>query len=60
MSRYDLPDEITLSFHEARVVYLALLEAEEVAAGGSELKIRLRDCAELVGNKLLPELGDLS
>ncbi len=59
MSRYELPDEITLSFEEARVVYLALVEAEDVAPPGSERRIRLHDCAALIGNKLAPDLGDL-
>lgn len=60
VSRFDLPHEITLTFDEARVVYLALDEAEASAPGGSELRIRLRDCLTLVAHKLFPELGDLS
>jgi hypothetical protein len=60
MSRYDLPDEITLSFNQARVIYLALVEAEEGAPAGSELRIRLHDCATLMARKLAPDLGDLS
>ncbi|HVA73747.1 MAG TPA: hypothetical protein VNF71_04205 [Acidimicrobiales bacterium] len=60
MSRYDLPNEITLTFEESRVIYLALVEAEDAAPVGSELRIRLHDCAALVGRKLTPDLGDLS
>lgn len=60
MSRYDLPDEITLTFEEARVIYLALVHAEEAVATGSELRIRLHDCAALVAHKLAPDLGDLT
>ncbi len=59
MSRYELPAEITLTFDEARVVYLALAEAEEQAPAPSELRIRLHDCALLVARKLAPDLGDL-
>jgi hypothetical protein len=60
MSRYDLPDEITLTFDQARVIYLALLEAEEQAPEGSELRIRLHDCAAVIARLLLPDVGDLS
>ncbi len=60
MSRYELPDEITLTFDEARVVYLALVDAEDSAPAGSELRIRLHDCAALIGHKLAPDLGDLT
>lgn len=60
MSRYDLPDHVTLTFEEARVVYLALVEAEDTASLGSELRIRLHDCAALIAHKLFPDLGDLS
>jgi hypothetical protein len=59
MSRYELPAEITLSFEEARVVYLALVEAEDAAPAGSERRIRLHDCAALIARKLAPDLGDL-
>lgn len=59
MSRYELPDEIALTFEEARVVYLALVHAEEAFPTGSELRIRLHDCAALIGHKLAPDLGDL-
>lgn len=59
MSRYDLPDEINLTFEQARVVFLALAEAEDVAPIGSELRIRLHDCVVLVGHKLFPDLGGL-
>lgn len=59
MSRYDLPDEITLSFDQARVIYLALFEAAEVAEQGSELHIRLDACRQIIARKLVPDLGDL-
>lgn len=59
VSRFDLPSEITLSFDEARVVYLALDEAERRTPEGSELRIRLRDCLTLIAHKLFPVLGDL-
>jgi hypothetical protein len=60
VSRFDLPSEITLTFDEARVVYLALDEAEGRAPEGSELRIRLHDCLTLIAHKLFPELGDLT
>ena len=60
MSRFDLPNEITLSFEEARVVYLTLVEAEEASRDGSELRFRLHDCATLIAHKLVPDLGDLT
>jgi hypothetical protein len=60
MSRYELPADITLTFEEARVVYLALVEAEDAAPPGSELRIRLHDSAAVVAHKLAPDLGDLS
>jgi hypothetical protein len=59
MSRFDLPSEITLTFDEARVVYLALVDAEDRTPEGSEHRIRLHDCAILVAHKLFPELGQL-
>lgn len=59
MSRYELPDEITLSFQEARVIYLALYEAAEAAPEGSELRIRLYACRRIIASKLAPDLGDL-
>ncbi|MHB1535661.1 MAG: hypothetical protein ACYC1D_13850 [Acidimicrobiales bacterium] len=45
---------------EARVVYLALVEAEETAPHGSELRIRVHDCATLIAHKLVPDLGDIT
>lgn len=59
MSGFDLPGEIALTFDEARVVYLALDEAEGRAPEGSEIRIRLHDCLTLIARKLFPELGDL-
>ncbi len=60
MSRYNLPDEITLSFDQARVIYLALFEAADLAEQGSELRVRLDACRQIIARKLLPDLGDLS
>jgi hypothetical protein len=60
VSRYELPNELTFSFEAVRVVYLAIAEAEEIEPDGSELRIRLRDCLHLIGQKLAPDLGDLS
>ena len=40
--------------------YLALVEAEDRAVSGSELRIRLHDCATLIGGELAPDLGELS
>ena len=51
--------QITLSFEEARVVYLALFEAAEGAQPGSELRIRLDACHQLIGRKLAPDFGGL-
>jgi len=60
MSRIDLPEEITLTFDEARVIYLALFEAAEAAPEGSELRIRLRASRLIITSKLAPDLGDLA
>lgn len=54
-----LSGKVTLSFEEARVIDLALVEAEDVAPQGSESRIRLHDCAAPVARKLAPDLGDL-
>jgi len=59
MSRYDLPDEITLTFAEARVVYLALFEAAEASPTGSELRIRLEASRQIIAHKLAPDFGGL-
>lgn len=59
MSRIDLPAEITLTFHEARVIYLALYEAADAAGEGSELRIRLYASRRIIARKLAPDLGDL-
>lgn len=54
-----LPDEIVLSRQEAKEVLLALDEAIELVAPGSELRIRLEAAAQLIVEKFLPDLRDL-
>lgn len=59
MSRYELPNEITLTLEEARVVYLALFEAAEASPTGSELQIRLEASRQIIARKLAPDFGGL-
>lgn len=53
-----LPDEITLTRHEAGTVLFALDEAVE-AATDDERRRRLERAARIIVEKLLPNLPDL-
>jgi hypothetical protein len=53
-----IPDEITLSRHEAATVLFALDEAVETAED-DERRRRLEQAAQVIVEKLLPDLPDL-
>lgn len=53
-----IPDEITLSRHEAVTVLFALDEAIEAAANDGRRR-PLEDAAQIIVEKLLPDLPDL-
>lgn len=53
-----IPDEITLTRDEARDVLFALDDAIEAAPVGS-LRARLEHAAQLIVDKLMPDLPDL-
>lgn len=53
-----IPDEITLARQEAATVLFALDEAVEAAAD-DERRHRLEQAAQLIVEKLLPDLPDL-
>lgn len=53
-----IPDEITLTRHEAATVLFALDEAVEMTAD-DERRRRLEQAAQLIVEKLLPDLPDL-
>jgi len=57
---FQLPDEIRLSFEEARAIYLALSEAFDRAGEGTELRLRLDACKAILSRKFLGDLGELS
>jgi hypothetical protein len=53
-----IPDEITLSRHEAATVLFALDEAVE-AATDDDRRRRIEHAARIIVEKLLPDLPDL-
>ena len=57
MSEFKLPEELTLTFDEARAIYLTLSEAFDEADEGSELRFRLDTCKAILSRKFLGELG---
>ena len=59
MPDFELPDEVTLTFEEARVIYLTLSEAFDRTREGSELRIRLDACKAILSRKFLEDLGDV-
>ena len=55
MSRWDAADEVTLSFDEARVTLLTVLDAVDIAAAGSEVRLRLEAVGRMLSAKLFPD-----
>lgn len=53
MPEFELAAEISLTFEEARVIYLALAEAFDRSPAGSELRIRLDACKDVLMAKFL-------
>lgn len=53
-----IPDEITLTRHEAATVLFALDEAVEMAEDDDRRR-RLEQAAQIIVEKLLPDLPDL-
>ena len=53
-----IPDEITLTRDEAKVVLFALDDAIEATSNGA-LQSRLEESARIIVEKLMPDLPDL-
>ncbi|HET9691990.1 MAG TPA: hypothetical protein VFP61_12625 [Acidimicrobiales bacterium] len=55
MSRWEAADDITLSFEEARVVLLTVLDAVDATLSGSELRQRLEAVGRVPSANLFPD-----
>ncbi|HET9689586.1 MAG TPA: hypothetical protein VFP61_00400 [Acidimicrobiales bacterium] len=55
MSRWDAADDVLLSFEEARVTLLSVLDAADAAPAGTELRLRLEAVGRMLSAKLFPD-----
>lgn len=58
MSRFELPEEITLGLDEARRVLAALIDSQRATPSDSMLWVQQMDAIRTLEAKLAPDLGE--